>query len=95
MTVPDQSVELQLSELRRTLEVGLTKVEGQLALLLHRTDQSEQRLKQHEERMDGLHSRIDRVEDRPAVSPRMLVTLFGLLITAIGAATTVLGLMPR
>lgn len=91
----DQSVELQLSELRGTIGIGLAKIEGQLALLLMRADQSEQRLKQHEERMDGLHARIDRMEDRPAVSPRMLVTLFGLLIAAISAATAVLGVLLR
>ena len=37
--MPDGEVALELAELRRALEVGLARIDGQLALLVQRSDQ--------------------------------------------------------
>ncbi|MDJ0464972.1 hypothetical protein [Streptomyces sp. H27-C3] len=37
--MPDGEVALELSELRRSLEVGLARIDGQLALIVQRSDQ--------------------------------------------------------
>ncbi|WP_432038619.1 hypothetical protein [Streptomyces cucumeris] len=42
-TEPDHvALSVELAELRRTVDVGFTRVDGQLALLDHRGDQSEE-----------------------------------------------------
>ncbi|MDO0927245.1 hypothetical protein QQY24_18160 [Streptomyces sp. TG1A-8] len=37
--MPDREIALELAELRRALEVGLARIDGQLALLVQRSDQ--------------------------------------------------------
>ncbi|MBO0914190.1 MULTISPECIES: hypothetical protein [Streptomyces] len=37
--MPDGEVALELAELRRALEVGLARIDGQLALIAQRSDQ--------------------------------------------------------
>lgn len=44
------SLDLQLSDLRRSLDVATTKIDGQLAALLQRSDYAEQRAREHAER---------------------------------------------
>lgn len=43
-------LDLQLSELRRSLDVATTKIDGQLAALLQRSDYAEQRAREYAER---------------------------------------------
>lgn len=45
------SLDLQLSELRRSLDVATTKIDGQLAVLLQKSDYAEQRARESAERI--------------------------------------------
>ncbi|MFE4668359.1 hypothetical protein ACFRI7_04220 [Streptomyces sp. NPDC056716] len=58
MTDPDPNdpltIALELERLRGTLEAGFARVDGQLALLVQRSDQSDRQLADHEQRLDAL-----------------------------------------
>ncbi|MEV6724546.1 hypothetical protein AB0M94_26855 [Streptomyces xanthochromogenes] len=58
MTEPDRSdpvpVALELERLRGTLEAGFARVDGALALLVQRSDQTDRQLADHESRLDAL-----------------------------------------
>lgn len=45
------SLDLQLSELRRSLDVAITKIDGQLTVLLQKSDYAEQRARESAERI--------------------------------------------
>nr|WP_196790495.1 hypothetical protein [Streptomyces caniscabiei] len=45
---------MELAELRRAVDVGNATTQGQLALLVQRTDQTDQKLADHEQRLDTL-----------------------------------------
>lgn len=45
------SLDLQLSELRRSLDVAITKMDGQLTALLQKSDYAEQRARESAERI--------------------------------------------
>ncbi|KFK90562.1 hypothetical protein IX27_05980 [Streptomyces sp. JS01] len=48
------AVALELERLRGTVEVGFARVDGSLALLVQRSDQSDRQLAEHETRLDTL-----------------------------------------
>ncbi|MET9094390.1 hypothetical protein ABZX72_20100 [Streptomyces cyaneofuscatus] len=48
------AVALELERLRGTVEVGFARVDGSLALLVQRSDQSDRQLAEHETRLDAL-----------------------------------------
>ncbi|MEU2115241.1 hypothetical protein ACFWV1_09785 [Streptomyces sp. NPDC058700] len=48
------AVALELERLRGTLEAGFARVDGALALLVQRSDQSDRQLADHEARLDAL-----------------------------------------
>lgn len=52
--MPDREVALALEELRRALEVGLARIDGQLALFVQRSDQVDKDLADLEERVAAL-----------------------------------------
>ncbi|MDQ8707860.1 hypothetical protein RCO28_36135 [Streptomyces sp. LHD-70] len=52
--MPDGEVALALAELRRSLELGLTRIDGQLALLVQRSDQTDEKLADLERRVASL-----------------------------------------
>ncbi|MGX8904652.1 hypothetical protein ACR820_05195 [Streptomyces netropsis] len=55
MTDPTPSdVALELERLRSTVEVGFARVDGALALLVQRSDQTDRLLDNHEQRLDDL-----------------------------------------
>ncbi|MGW0823352.1 hypothetical protein [Streptomyces sp. NPDC002845] len=58
MTDPDPNdpitVALELERLRGTLEAGFARVDGSLALLVQRSDQTDKQLADHEQRLDAL-----------------------------------------
>lgn len=55
MTPPESTtIALELAELRRTMEVGFTRVDGQLALLVQRTEQTDKTLDEHDQRLTAL-----------------------------------------
>lgn len=51
---PEQTVALELAELRRSVEVGFATTRGDLALLLQRADQTDQQVAKHDERLAAL-----------------------------------------
>ncbi|MFZ3547693.1 hypothetical protein ACODT3_19160 [Streptomyces sp. 4.24] len=57
MTPPhpdDTSVALELERLRAVVEVGMTRIDGSLALLVQRSDQTDKQIADHESRLDAL-----------------------------------------
>ncbi|KOG89506.1 hypothetical protein [Streptomyces varsoviensis] len=48
------AVALELERLRGAMEAGFTRVDGSLALLVQRSDQSDRQLSDHEARLDAL-----------------------------------------
>ncbi|MDX3165810.1 hypothetical protein PV516_18670 [Streptomyces scabiei] len=52
--MPDGEVALELAELRRALEVGLARIDGQLALLVQRSDQTDKAVEELGERVAAL-----------------------------------------
>ncbi|MER5887309.1 hypothetical protein ABT160_26120 [Streptomyces sp. NPDC001941] len=57
MNDPDPSpvaVAVELERLRGTLEAGFARVDGSLALLVQRSDQTDKQLADHESRLDAL-----------------------------------------
>ncbi|MFE7122143.1 hypothetical protein ACFU99_42605 [Streptomyces sp. NPDC057654] len=48
------AVALELERLRGSMEAGFTRVDGSLALLVQRSDQSDRQLSDHEARLDAL-----------------------------------------
>ncbi|MFJ7411578.1 hypothetical protein ACIQWZ_12290 [Streptomyces sp. NPDC098077] len=56
------AVALELERIRRTIEVGFTRTDGALALLVQRHDQTDEALKMHGRQLDGHDVRLDTVE---------------------------------
>jgi hypothetical protein len=48
------AVAVELEKLRGTMETGFAKVDGSLALLVQRGDQTDRRIDDHEQRLDTL-----------------------------------------
>ncbi|KUN76133.1 hypothetical protein [Streptomyces griseoruber] len=48
------SVAVELERLRGTVEAGFARVDGSLALLVQRSDQTDRQLADHEQRLDAL-----------------------------------------
>ncbi|MFF0894748.1 hypothetical protein [Streptomyces sp. NPDC003278] len=66
MTEPSPSdpaaVALELERIRRTIEVGFTRTDGALALLVQRHDQTDEAIKEHARRLDAHDGRLDTLE---------------------------------
>ncbi|WP_399088047.1 hypothetical protein ACGH2B_12560 [Streptomyces sp. BBFR2] len=56
------AVALELERIRRTIEVGHARIDGALALLVQRHDQTEQHLAEQGRRLDDHDTRLDTVE---------------------------------
>lgn len=56
------AVALELERIRRTIEVGFTRTDGALALLVQRHDQSDETQKEHARRLDAHDARLDTLE---------------------------------
>ncbi|MBY8884800.1 hypothetical protein K7472_08065 [Streptomyces sp. PTM05] len=52
--MPDGEIALALAELRKALEVGLARIDGQLALLVQRSDQTDKAVEELEQRVGAL-----------------------------------------
>ncbi|MEU0722888.1 hypothetical protein [Streptomyces sp. NPDC006140] len=52
--MPEGEIALALAELRSALEVGLARIDGQLALLVQRSDQTDKAVEELEERVASL-----------------------------------------
>ncbi|MDV9189577.1 hypothetical protein R6L23_15375 [Streptomyces sp. SR27] len=83
MTDPTPSdVALELERLRATVETGFAKVDGSLALLVQRSDQTDARLADHESRLDALEK-----SRWPLPSVLAVVAVIGLALTVWQTAT--------
>ncbi|MGW7195558.1 hypothetical protein [Streptomyces chryseus] len=55
MTPPESTtVALELAEIRRSVDVGFTKTDGSLALLVQRSEQTDKQLIEHDTRITAL-----------------------------------------
>ncbi|MFF1306819.1 hypothetical protein [Streptomyces sp. NPDC058307] len=75
---PPESVAVELEKLRGTMAEGFARVDGSLALLVQRGDQTDGRL-------DELESRVDNLETRrwPLPSIGALIGFAGLILAAL------------
>jgi hypothetical protein len=79
MPVPEGEVALALAELRSALEVGLARIDGQLALLVQRSDQADKALQ-------DLEARVTTLERArwPLPTVAVLVSITAVALTALG-----------
>lgn len=93
-------LELQLSEMRRSLDVATTKIDGQLAVLLQRGDYAEQRAREHAERTAAdlaaqravsaaQDVRMDKMDDRADETDRKVYFMAG-AAAAVGSAAGII-----
>ncbi|MEV5509060.1 hypothetical protein [Streptomyces orinoci] len=83
MTDPSPNdVALELERLRGVVEVGFARIDGSLALLVQRSDQTDKQLADHENRLDELER-----ARWPLPSLAALLAIAGLLVS-IWQATT-------
>ncbi|WP_372407388.1 hypothetical protein [Streptomyces luteireticuli] len=54
LPTPPTAVALELERLRGTMEAGFARVDGALALLVQRSDQTDRQMADHEARLDAL-----------------------------------------
>ncbi|MDX3749631.1 hypothetical protein [Streptomyces sp. AK08-02] len=80
--MPDGEVALELAELRRALEVGLARIDGQLALIAQRSDQIDKAI----EELDARVTALERTRwPLPAISTLTGLAALGIAIwSAIG-----------
>jgi hypothetical protein len=74
------TVALELERLRGTVEAGFARVDGSLALLVQRSDQTDKQLADHESRLDAL--------ERTRWPLPSLAALTGVLALALAAYST-------
>ncbi|WP_406125016.1 hypothetical protein OHQ89_23910 [Streptomyces canus] len=70
------AVALELERIRRTIEVGFTRTDGALALLVQRHDQTDEEIKEHARRLDALER-----SRWPLPSVAALVAVLGLALS--------------
>lgn len=94
----DPSVELALAELSRKIDVGFTKTDGQLALLLQRTEAMERRADQQARDLESLESRLGKVE-RTAVTrsdmDKRTQRIIAIVAVLVAAAGIILGVITK
>ncbi|PWG08790.1 hypothetical protein DF268_36075 [Streptomyces sp. V2] len=76
MSPESGDVALELERLRGTVEAGFARVDGQLALLVQRSDQTDKALDDHEKRLDALER-----ARWPLASVAALTTVAALAVT--------------
>jgi hypothetical protein len=79
--VPEGEIALALAELRSALEVGLARIDGQLALLVQRNEQTDKAVEDLEQRVTALEK------------GRWPLPTVAVLATVTAVALTVYGLM--
>ncbi|MFJ1731460.1 hypothetical protein [Streptomyces sp. NPDC088254] len=86
MTIPTPSdpaaVAVELEKLRGTMETGFARVDGSLALLVQRGDQTDRAIADHESRLDALER-----NRWPLPSLAALVAVCGLILSLWQLAT--------
>jgi hypothetical protein len=56
------AVAVELERIRRTIEVGFTRTDGALAMLMQRHDQTDEQIKDHTRQLDAHDARLDTLE---------------------------------
>ncbi|WP_374195651.1 hypothetical protein [Streptomyces sp. MBT53] len=79
---PDQSVAVELEKLRGTMAEGFARVDGSLALLVQRGDQTDRQITDHDQRLDALER-----ARWPLPSVAALVGVLGLALSVWQLAT--------
>ncbi|MBZ4320627.1 hypothetical protein [Streptomyces huiliensis] len=75
---PHTDVALELERLRGTMEAGFARVDGALALVVQRNDQTDRLLADHEARLDALER-----GRWPLASVTVLVALAGVAVAVV------------
>ncbi|MFD4880002.1 hypothetical protein ACFWOB_42490 [Streptomyces sp. NPDC058420] len=73
---PTESVAVELEKLRGTMAEGFARVDGSLALLVQRGDQTDRQLTDHDQRLDALER-----NRWPLPSLAALVAVLGLAVS--------------
>lgn len=76
MPPPTESVAVELEKLRGTMAEGFARVDGSLALLVQRGDQTDRQLTDHDQRLDALER-----ARWPLPSIAALVAVLGLAVS--------------
>jgi len=94
MTDQSSSMELAIAELSRKIDFGFTKTDGQLAVLLQRTEAMERRADQQARVIEDLQDRLGKVE-RDAVTRGALdrrsgrtIALLSVVVAAVGVLSS-------
>jgi hypothetical protein len=94
MTDQSSSMELAIADLTRQVQVGFAKVDGQLAVLLQRTEAMERRADQQARAIEDLQDRLGKVE-RDAVTRGDLdrrsgrtIALLSVVVAAVGVLSS-------
>jgi hypothetical protein len=94
MTDQPSSMELAIADLTRQVQVGFAKVDGQLAVLLQRTEAMERRADQQARAIEDLQDRLGKVE-REAVTRGDLdrrsgrtIALLSVVVAAVGVLSS-------
>ena len=94
MTDQSSSMELAIADLTRQVQVGFTKTDGQLAVLLQRTEAMERRADQQARAIEDLQDRLGKVE-RDAVTRGDLdrrsgrtIALLSVVVAAVGVLSS-------
>ncbi|MGW3121347.1 hypothetical protein ACWDBW_30055 [Streptomyces sp. NPDC001107] len=77
--MPEGEIALALAELRSALEVGLARIDGQLALLVQRSDQTDKAVEDLEQRVASLEK-----GRWPLPTVAVLVSVIAVVLTAFG-----------
>lgn len=96
---PSQDVQLGILNLQNSVDVGFARVEGQLALVIQRADQTDRRLTDHDDELDKLDGRVDAVEKnavtradmdaRQAASARTITIVVSIVALIISAGVSI------
>lgn len=100
------SLDLQLSELKRSLDVATTKIDGQLAVLLQKSDYAEQRARESAERvaaelamrdakMNHFEARLDGYESRLDALKGRVYFMAGVAATLGGTAGVIASVVTK
>ncbi|MEU8560593.1 hypothetical protein AB0C45_03800 [Streptomyces cyaneofuscatus] len=81
--MPEGQVALALAELRSALEVGFARMDGQLALLVQRSDQTDKALEELEERVAALEK-----TRWPLPTVAVLASLTAVVLTVVSLVRT-------